>query len=521
MRALLCLLGLLALVSSTEAEPRLVLPTCSLTASATTIPSGGSSTLTWTTGGASSVILNGAARSANGSLSVSPALDTDYTLVAVGRHRIRTCTVRVELDGSNTTYSFWLGGDFAVTLDGNGGSAATPPGPLAQWALDNIINVTPTSKRPQTAALVNANVERQLRSTIASVGIKPINGLGYDWGITAYPDGDNIAAGVTAHPQFSTLVAIKDQLVASGGDFLYVDEPFSTYGCTDLVSASCLNRQVTVYNQAFAYLKSFVPTLKTGFCMNNSLTTLNLLRTGLDAQFACLESYIQSFPYTTVWDAIHAEFPNVQKFSLVSDTLPLCQLFSGTTTGNPSYPMMIGYWNINQYGLWFAGIGLDTDLLANAQEYAQTGQRQFCKNPRPIFADSPNAAQGTDFNVNTFNSASLETGSMATLTSCEWRVVSYPGDQGVNHYLPSVAATGVQTLPWTAIPCAGVNPDNGLTPAYGGTVVTVTVGSGKMCRHNGTMVCHVQLRATNSLGRVGVRLFPHTINAPGLPGYSP
>jgi hypothetical protein len=535
MKKLLFLVALLVcLVAGWPGLGAVPKPTCALAVSPTNITSGGSSTLSWTTTGAGSVVFNGVAQSANGSVSVSPTVTTTYTVVAVGKapiQRIQQCriTVAVAAATPNLQHSLWFGGDYNTSVS-PGGAGGTAPSEQAQWVLDNIINVTPTSKRPQTIQ-VNANVDRQTKAQATAANISVITGLGGDWGLYAYPGGDNLSAGITAHPQYATLVAIKDGIVASGRvTYLYVDEPASTYGCSDLSTAPCLNRQVTVYNQAFDYLKGFQPSLKTGFCLWDKTLQLNLLRAGLHADFVCLESYVQAESLTTQWSAIHAEYPGVEKMPIFSDTFPLCQAWDWTATGAAPWPVTVAYWNINMYALWFAGVGLDMDFLANAQEYASTGQRQFCNNPRPTFSDAPNAAQVADFLVYTYNSSSLALPNATTLTKCEVKSISYltsgpdyfAYDFGPNFYLPRVAATGVETLPWTEIPCAGNNPAlPGVPPAYpsNGTAFKITVGPGQMCRNNGIQPCHVYLRATNSLGRVGTRNFPFSINHPSLPGY--
>ena len=58
------------------------MPTANLTASAPSIESGQSSTLTWTTSNAASVTLNGSTVALNGSQTVSPSVTTTYTLRA-------------------------------------------------------------------------------------------------------------------------------------------------------------------------------------------------------------------------------------------------------------------------------------------------------------------------------------------------------------------------------------------------------------------------------------------------------
>src|SRR2546428_12597051 len=67
---------------STTAPPPSGMPTASLTASPTSIQSGQSSMLTWTTSNATQVTLDGAVVAASGSQSMSPTATKTYSLVA-------------------------------------------------------------------------------------------------------------------------------------------------------------------------------------------------------------------------------------------------------------------------------------------------------------------------------------------------------------------------------------------------------------------------------------------------------
>src|SRR5439155_1199878 len=64
--------------------PPAPVPTATLSASAASIVSGQSVTLTWTTTNATSATLNGSAVAVNGSQAFSPAANTTYTLMATG-----------------------------------------------------------------------------------------------------------------------------------------------------------------------------------------------------------------------------------------------------------------------------------------------------------------------------------------------------------------------------------------------------------------------------------------------------
>lgn len=514
------LLAFLGFAGSAAAAPPS--PACALTATPETITAAGSpSTLAWTTSGATSVTLNGQRRSLRGSLDVKPLGRTGYKLVATNRQG-RTCTAQVWVDttvavsGVTPLHSFWTGNDFDTTVSPQPYPPGLTPSLMAQYVLDNIINVTPTSKRPYEMG-TNINVNRQI--PIANRGgIKCFTGMGGSWGLhntDAYA-GDP-AAELINNPEYGTLVTIMDLAIEQGcTERLYVDEPFQGYGCPDYLmhTDTCVARHVRVYNLMFDYAKSRVPAIKTGICIFDRALYLLWLRAGLHADFACLESYTFSDPVDQVFGAIHAEFPNVEKYHLLSDTFPLCSAYSGATTGNPPFAVTNAYWDVNQYSLWWAGVGLDLDWLKNVQEFQSTGQRQFCKNPRGSVDWNLNIDNRDDVYVNTYNIPSLSPEASPTMTKCEWKVVSFPDGKGPNHFLPSVQAVGVETLPWTEIPCAGNNPDlPGVTPAFpaNGTVVKLTSGAGKLCRHNGIHACMVYYRVTNSLGRVGFRGFPDNI----------
>lgn len=527
-------------------RPRLVVPTCTLSASPSIVSPGGSSTLTWTTTqtrATNPVILDGQVQSPNGTISVSLTAPTDYTLVAVGQLRTTVCRVSVGIAGfaalaateakdiANIVgvlpvyaarHEFWVGSDYTTTVSPQANPPGLTPSPVGQWVLDNVINVSPTSKRPALFAS-NQNVYRQIPTSIRG-GVKCLTGMGGTWALynTDALAGDP-AAELAANPEYSTLVTIIDLAIEQGCDYrLYVDEPGQGYGCpSDQIHTEyCVARHVRLFNLMFDYAKSRIPTMKTGICLFDSGLYLLWLRAGLHADFACIESYINSAPVTDVFGPIHAEFPNVEKYHLLSDTLPLCAAYNYTTTGEAPWPVTNAYWNFNQYGLWYAGIGLDLDWLKNGQEYQSTGQREFCRNPRGLMIEwAMDLVSGGEAIVNTFNNSDLTTEvPEPALTKCEWRVVSFPDGNGPNHFLPEIALTGVETLPWTEIPCSGTNPAlPAVTPAYPafGSVVKLTAGPSALCRHNGTYSCMVYYRVTNSLGRQGLRAFPSSVT--GIP----
>lgn len=528
-QAILSLLSVL--FGSPEALAARANPTCLISAAPTPINPGQSSTLTWSATNAKDVLLNGRPKPFSGTQSVTPTASIGYTLTVRGSNgRVIRCGTQVALTtdpilppsvSALLRHSFWLGFDYDTTVSPQPYPPGLTPGPVAQWALDNVINVTPTNKRPAEIS-ANANIYRQIPVSLRG-GSKCFLGMGGGWGLyntDAYA-GDP-AAELANHPEYGTLVAVIDTAIAQGcTERLYVDEPYQGYGCPpdQMYSDYCVARHARVFNLMFDYAKSRVSTIKTGICTLDYALYLKWLRAGMHADFACIEQYSQSLPINDVFGAIHSEFPSVEKYLLLSDTLPLCQAFNYAPTGDPPYPVTIAYWDINQYSIWYAGSGLDLDWLKNAQEFASTGERQLCKNPRGLFYDwNLNLSTGTT-NLNTFNNEDLTTDTPPpTLTKCEWRVVSFPNGQGPNHFLPSVQATGVETLPWTEIPCAGNNPDlPGVTPLFGslGTVVQISVGPSGLCRHNGTHACMVYYRVTNSLGRVGLRGFPNSVY--GLP----
>jgi len=78
-------------------------PTATLTAVPDTIQPGQSSTLTWTTVGASDITLNNSPVQANGSQSVSPTTTTTYTLIARGDGGSTTSTATVNIGGPSAS----------------------------------------------------------------------------------------------------------------------------------------------------------------------------------------------------------------------------------------------------------------------------------------------------------------------------------------------------------------------------------------------------------------------------------
>ena len=77
-------------------------PTATITAVPDTIQPGQTSTLTWSTVGASDVTLNNAPVQANGSQSVSPTVTTTYTLIARGDGGSTTSSATVTIGGTTT-----------------------------------------------------------------------------------------------------------------------------------------------------------------------------------------------------------------------------------------------------------------------------------------------------------------------------------------------------------------------------------------------------------------------------------
>jgi hypothetical protein len=123
--------------------PPPAMPTASLTANPTSIQSGASSTLTWSTTNATSVTLNGAAVALSGSQPYMPTMTTTYTLVASNSAGSATATATVTVtappppmptalltanpmsiqSGQSSTLSWATANATTVTLDGGAVSA--------------------------------------------------------------------------------------------------------------------------------------------------------------------------------------------------------------------------------------------------------------------------------------------------------------------------------------------------------------------------------------------------------------
>jgi hypothetical protein len=540
MMRLLALLGLLALAGPAAAAPTIP---CSLTASSYTVDPGTATTLHWATTGATKVKINGARRAVRGSMSVAPLVKTVFTLTAKDRAR-RKCKQSVTIamtgeaptppppDGSltgNIKHALWTG----ASVDDSDSE-------LAQWMRDNVINVTPTAKRPTISTTMTGAAQTALASEIDAAGIVGMTGIGGPlvayYASARYPEDNTwtLAGNFTLFG--SDIKPFIDGMPGRKQKYLYVDEP--TALCYGYTEASAEEKACTVrfWNAVRTYLRSVVSDGKFGLCMPEGYShgrQLELLRAGLQADFVCSESYGTSAKYQDIFGAIHAEFPSVEKVALQDGTRSVCQLFDtyytpGNVTAAPSYQLTIGYWDINDY-MGYRGPGADKMWLANAQEHAQTGQRQFCKQPTATVygvgtASGPNG-YGADIELQTYNNLTVwHPQAGISWTSCEYRVLSYPAN-GDRSHMPSIQATAVETVSWTTIPCNGSNPAfSGATytpDLTSGTPVKITVGSGANCRHNGHLACQLETRATNSLGKVGRAMIAFSINHSALSGYVP
>lgn len=535
-----------AISAAPQNKPRAADPTCFLTATPSVIAPGSQVTLRWNTTKAKTVKINGTYRSAKGSMRVKPLVKTKYNLLAVGTTN-RRCeqSVAVLMVGDappalppetgltgNLKHVFYMGSHGADYADGGA--------ELYQWMVDNVINVTPTSKRPHVSSPMGNLTTAGAALTAA--GIQSLTGVGGPL-VTYYPG--------ARYPEDNTWTIERHELYASdmkpfadnaptwGTKFFYADEPWaSCYGYTYAERGTAGENACAVrfWNAWRAKIKEKVADGKFGLSLaegDGHGRTLQLLRAGLQADMAILESYSTSAKYQDIFGGIHTEFPNVEKVALQDGTRSLCQLFDtyytpANVTAPPIYPLTIGYWDVNNYD-GYRGQIADMMWLANAQEHAQTGQRQFCKQPTAALwglKGTPLGGwQSTDIETATYNNRAVwHPQDGMSFTSCEYRVVSLPAN-GLRSHMPSVQATGVETVPWTAIPCTGANPafpDATYNPAPGaGTPIKVTVGPGANCRHNGQEACQLHVRATNNLGKMGWTRNSFNINHNGLPGYNP
>jgi hypothetical protein len=170
---------------SATAPPPVAQPTASLAANPTSIQSGGSTTLTWTTTDATSVTMNGVSVALNGSKSYSPTVTTTYTLVASNSAGSATATATVTVNattpppappmpkallnanptsiqsGQSSTLSWSTSDATTVTLDG---AAVNPNGSRV---------VTPTATTTYTLVATNATGSAQSTVTVTVTAPPP------------------------------------------------------------------------------------------------------------------------------------------------------------------------------------------------------------------------------------------------------------------------------------------------------------------------------------------------------------
>jgi len=154
-------------------------PTAGLSANPTSITSGGSSTLTWTSTNAASATLNGASVAVNGTQTVSPTSTTTYTFVATsssGATATAQATVTVGSSGptagiSANPVSIVSGGSSTLTWTSTNAVSATLNG--ASVAVNGTQTVSPTSTTTYTFIATGssgATATAQATVTVGSSG---------------------------------------------------------------------------------------------------------------------------------------------------------------------------------------------------------------------------------------------------------------------------------------------------------------------------------------------------------------
>jgi Domain of unknown function (DUF1929)/Glyoxal oxidase N-terminus/Kelch motif len=165
-------------------------PTASITASPTSISSGGSSTLTWSSTNATSATLNGAAVAVNGSQVVSPTATTTYTFISKsssGATATATATVTV---GSGGTLSAGITAN-PTSISAGGSSTLT-------W---NTTNAVSADLNGTTVALNGSMVVSPTATTTYRITAHSASGA-TDWGqVTVTVSGSSApTASITANP---------------------------------------------------------------------------------------------------------------------------------------------------------------------------------------------------------------------------------------------------------------------------------------------------------------------------------
>jgi len=151
-------------------------PTARLTANPTSIASGGSSTLTWTSTNAVSATLNGASVAVNGSQTVSPTSTTTYTFVATGSSGATAtakATVTVGSTGptagiSANPVSIVSGGSSTLTWTSTNAVSAKLNG--ATVAVTGSQTVSPTSTTTYTFVATSASGATATAQATVTVG---------------------------------------------------------------------------------------------------------------------------------------------------------------------------------------------------------------------------------------------------------------------------------------------------------------------------------------------------------------
>ena len=226
-------------------------PTAGISASPTSIASGGSSTLTWTSTNAVSATLNGASVAVNGSQSVSPTTTTTYTFIAKsssGATATAQATVTVGSTGPTATISasptsITSGGSSTLTWTSTNAVSATLNG--ASVAVNGSQSVSPTSTTTYTfvsKSSSGATASAQATVTVGSSGPPAA-------GISASPT--SIASGGSSTLTWSTTNAVSADLngttVALNGSQTVSPATSTTYRITAHSSTGATDwGQVTV-----------------------------------------------------------------------------------------------------------------------------------------------------------------------------------------------------------------------------------------------------------------------------------
>ena len=259
-------------------------PSCAITPSTVSIASGGSTTISWSTAGATSVTLNGSAVPVVGSQTVSPQSTTSYTIVASNQYGSQiTCTSVVNV-GGNTDVTPTCSISPAEETISPGGSVTL------NWSSTGAISAT----LRDTAAGVTQTVS--VNSPVAGYLVYPTNNTTYEFTATG-PGGQS--------PVCRTRVYLKEgsefscqALSPVIGEVNRPAEQTIYRGQTTKLKWKVTNPRTTfnAYSETGALISNAVGETSAGFNVNPTTTTVYYLATSVGAPRYCVITIFVEIP---------------------------------------------------------------------------------------------------------------------------------------------------------------------------------------------------------------------------------